>query len=204
MSFTVIRSHEICAGHRVVGHESKCRHLHGHNYVFHFHVAPKPMNGISVKGDPLDNVGRLIDFSVVKSTLCEWLENNWDHKFLHWEKDSLINGIIEMNNSDWDAGFGKIHPITGEDDEALESSFVALPFNPTAENLAQYMVEVIGPRLLDEHGVELVQCIIEETSKCHVSYAKTPTIDAAKIATVIQNNVNYLQSEVAKLKGRIK
>ena len=38
MGYTVIRSHEICAGHRVVGHESKCRHLHGHNYKFHFKV----------------------------------------------------------------------------------------------------------------------------------------------------------------------
>ena len=41
-----------------------------------------------------------------------------------------------------------------------------------AEDLAQYMVEVIGPQLLDEHGVELVECRIEETSKCHVGYTK--------------------------------
>src|SRR5574343_934840 len=83
--YKVIRSHEICAGHRVVGHESKCRHLHGHNYVFHFHVAP-----ITV---PLDDIGRVIDFSVVKSTLCQWLENNWDHRFLHWENDPLFAKI---------------------------------------------------------------------------------------------------------------
>ena len=58
------------------------------------------------------------------------------------------------------------------DDEDFMNSLVSLPFNPTAENLAQYMVEVIGPRLLDEHGVELVKCTIEETSKCHVGYTK--------------------------------
>lgn len=199
MSFTVIRSHEICAGHRVVGHESKCRHLHGHNYVFHFHVAPKPIDGVSVKGDPLDQVGRVIDFSVVKSTLCEWLENNWDHRFLHWEQDELIRGVIGLVENDNREGF-----VPRDQVDHFYNSFVELPFNPTAENLAQYMVEVIGPRLLDEHGVELVQCVIEETSKCHVSYVKTPTIDVAKITTVIQNNVNYLQSEVANLKGRVK
>ena len=165
MPYEVIRSHEICAGHRVVGHESKCRHLHGHNYVFHFHVSPKPLDGVSVKGDPLDQVGRVIDFCVVKSTLCEWLETNWDHRFLHWEEDLLIAGLVyakcKGNNS-----------LSIDDDKDFMDSLVSLPFNPTAENLAAYMVEVIGPRLLDEHGVELVKCTIEETSKCHVGYTK--------------------------------
>lgn len=167
MSYSVIRTHEICAGHRVVGHESKCRHLHGHNYVFHFHVAPKPIDGVSVKGDPLDQVGRVIDFSVVKSTLCEWLETNWDHRFLHWEKDELIRGVIGLVENDNRDGF-----VPRDQVDHLYNSFVELPFNPTAENLAAYMVEVIGPELLDPYGVELVECRIEETSKCHVEYTK--------------------------------
>lgn len=174
MSYKVIRSHEICAGHRVVGHESKCRHLHGHNYKFHFHVAPKRVEvnfiqgvkGYSVEGN-LDDLGRVIDFSVVKSTLCQWLEDNWDHKFLHWEKDDLIKGVISLVENDNREGF-----VPRDQVDHLYSSFVELPFNPTAENLAAYMVQVIGPKLLDEHGVELVQCIIEETSKCHVEYTK--------------------------------
>lgn len=167
MSYSVIRTHEICAGHRVVGHESKCRHLHGHNYVFHFHVAPKPIDGVSVKGDPLDQVGRVIDFSVIKSTLCEWLETNWDHRFLHWEKDELIRGVIGLVENDNRDGF-----VPRDQVDHLYNSFVELPFNPTAENLAAYMVEVIGPELLDPYGVELVECRIEETSKCHVEYTK--------------------------------
>lgn len=175
MSYTVIRSHEICAGHRVVGHESKCRHLHGHNYKFHFKVAPKRIEsenyipgakGFSVEGK-LDDVGRVIDFSVVKTTLCQWLEDNWDHKFLHWENDPLFTKVRECIH----------HEIaTGEQDpcehtDAYFGSLVSLPFNPTAENLAAYMVEVIGPQLLDEYGVQLVECTIEETSKCHVNYS---------------------------------
>lgn len=170
MPYEVIRSHEICAGHRVVGHESKCRHLHGHNYVFHFHVAPKPLDGVSVKGDPLDQVGRVIDFSVVKSTLCQWLEDNWDHKFLHWEKDELMIGLAFLATHGNDIFTPEV--IQHEDCKHFNNSLVSLPFNPTAENLAAYMVEVIGPRLLDEHGVELVKCTIEETSKCHVGYTK--------------------------------
>jgi 6-pyruvoyltetrahydropterin/6-carboxytetrahydropterin synthase len=175
MSYKVIRSHEICAGHRVVGHESKCRHLHGHNYVFHFHVAPKQK---TVKfGEPgynltvndrtkLDDLGRVIDFSVVKSSLCEWLEHNWDHKFLHWEHDNLIDGLKSLLNDDRNS------VVDAQDNLHFFSSLVSLPFNPTAENLAAHMVNVVGPELLDPYGVELVQCVIEETSKCHVEYTK--------------------------------
>ncbi|EOZ7767746.1 6-pyruvoyl tetrahydropterin synthase family protein [Escherichia coli] len=172
MSYTVIRSHEICAGHRVVGHESKCRHLHGHNYKFHFKVAPKGRTDVkkitcgklTLEGG-LDSVGRVIDFSVVKTTLCQWLEDNWDHKFLHWEKDHLLIGLRDVL-ADESEGY-----ITEEEHSHFVDSLVALPFNPTAENLAAYMVEVIGPQLLDEHGVQLVECTIEETSKCHVNYS---------------------------------
>lgn len=174
MPYEVIRSHEICAGHRVVGHESKCRHLHGHNYVFHFHVAPKLDGQIKslakeyeVESAALDNIGRVIDFSVVKSTLCEWLETNWDHRFLHWEEDKLMTGIASLIEDSNRPGF-----IEAKDEIHFFDSLVSLPFNPTAENLAAYMVEVIGPRMLDEHGVELVKCTIEETSKCHVGYTK--------------------------------
>ncbi|EFX9262109.1 6-carboxytetrahydropterin synthase [Shigella sonnei] len=170
MGYTVIRSHEICAGHRVVGHESKCRHLHGHNYKFHFKVAPKHGCGkVVTRGklveDGLDSVGRVIDFNVVKTTLCQWLEDNWDHKFLHWSRDNLIDALKI-------AASRPSCPLEHEDHEHFLGSLVALPFNPTAENLAAYMVDVIGPQLLDEHGVELVECTIEETSKCHVNYCK--------------------------------
>ncbi|UGO52899.1 queuosine biosynthesis protein [Escherichia phage vB_EcoS_OddieOddie] len=162
MSYTVIRSHEICAGHRVVGHESKCRHLHGHNYKFHFKVAPKK-GSQEINSILLDDVGRVIDFSVVKTTLCQWLEDNWDHKFLHWEEDPLIKALqVDLELCD---------EATGHDVRDFDNSLVSLPFNPTAENLAAYMVEVIGPQLLDEHGVQLVECTIEETSKCHVNYS---------------------------------
>ena len=133
--------------------------------MFHFHVAPKPLDSESVKGDPLDQVGRVIDFSVVKSTLCEWLEQNWDHKFLHWEKDTMICGLR-------DSVLFSNGVLSGNDLGDFLSSLVSLPFNPTAENLAAHMVNVIGPYLLDEHNVELVQCVIEETSKCHVEYTK--------------------------------
>ena len=61
---TAQRYHDISCGHRVHGHESKCAHLHGHNYRAHGKVHPVVA---------LDVVGRVLDFSVVKARLCDGL-----------------------------------------------------------------------------------------------------------------------------------
>lgn len=67
-------------GHRVVGHESKCRHLHGHNYRIHFVCS----------ASELDPLGRVIDFSEIRDRLCMWLEEYWDHRMMIWSEDPLL------------------------------------------------------------------------------------------------------------------
>jgi 6-pyruvoyltetrahydropterin/6-carboxytetrahydropterin synthase len=94
----------------------------------------------------LDDVGRVIDFSVIKSHLCEWLEDNWDHKFLAWDQDPIINSFCE--------------------DHHAELGIVMVPFNPTAENMGKYLIDEVGPNQLGGTGVVLVQVIVEETRKC--------------------------------------
>jgi 6-pyruvoyltetrahydropterin/6-carboxytetrahydropterin synthase len=131
-----LRYHDISCGHRVVGHENKCRHLHGHNYRVHFHCVAE-----------LDTVGRVIDFGVIKSHLCMWIEDHWDHHLLIWEEDPMLPALKE-----------------------IDPSVVAVPFNPTAENMAQYLVQVIGPAQLEGLGVKLQKVTIEETAKCSASY----------------------------------
>lgn len=133
------RYHDISCGHRVVGHEGKCRFLHGHNYRIHF----------TVGAEQLDDIGRVVDFSVIKSTLCEWLEENFDHKFLIWSQDPLLSAL----------------------QDASGESLVVVPFNPTAENIARYLVEDIGPLQLKSYGVRLLSCKVEETAKCSAIYS---------------------------------
>jgi len=141
---TATRYHDICAGHRVVGQGGKCEHLHGHNYRFHFTI------GV-IAG--LDNVGRVLDFGDIKSILCEWLEQNWDHKMLLWSEDLMYPYVKE-----------------------IDASVVKVPFNPTAENMAKYMVEVVAPALFREAKIdlecELISCTIDETAKCSATYTK--------------------------------
>lgn len=132
-----VRYHDISCGHRVVGHESKCKWFHGHNYRFHFTVEPA-FGG-------LDDIGRVIDFGVIKSILCEWLEQNWDHKFLMWEEDPMLPWV---------------------NDDFPEAGFISVPFNPTAENMAKHMIEIVGPDLLAVEAVTLTKVVVDETRKC--------------------------------------
>ena len=137
MTFSVKRYHDISCGHRVHGHESKCAHLHGHNYRVHF----------TCEAQELDSLGRVIDFSVVKEKLCMWLETNWDHHFLVWKKDPSVDKLC-----------------------AIDPTVVVLPFNPTAENMAEFLVNYVAPGQLKGTGVTLVYCEIEETRKCSAGY----------------------------------
>ena len=75
---SAVRRLQFCAGHRVHRHESKCRNLHGHNYVVFFHA----------EADGLDALGRVIDFGVLKSRFMPWIEANWDHGMILWEEDA--------------------------------------------------------------------------------------------------------------------
>lgn len=147
-----VRYHDISTGHRVCGHENKCRHIHGHNYRVHFYC----------EAEQLDSVGRVVDFGVIKERLCMWLEDNWDHKFLHWENDLILVGLARLASEETKQ-WGNVNY-----DNFIES-LVELPFNPTAENMAQYLLDVVGPQQLDGTGVKLVKVVIEETSKCSVT-----------------------------------
>lgn len=136
----VSRYHDFSAGHVVTGHESKCAHLHGHNYRVTFNVIAAS----------LDSVGRVIDFSVVKAKLCQWLEDNWDHKFMVWHDDIRAHYLKELD----------------------PAGVIAVPFNPTAENMAEHLVTVVGPQQLKGTGVVLRSCTVEETRKCKASFLR--------------------------------
>jgi 6-pyruvoyltetrahydropterin/6-carboxytetrahydropterin synthase len=143
MGWEANRYHDISCGHRVYNQGSKCEQLHGHNYRVHFDCAASP------GAVALDDVGRVIDFSDMKRLLCMWVENHWDHKTLIWTGDPWLRTLQD-----------------------LDPSVVAVPFNPTAENMAQYLVEVVGPQQLRGTGIDLVRVRIDETRKCSATFTR--------------------------------
>lgn len=66
-----------CAGHRLLQHEGKCRHLHGHNW------------GVVVRvSGELDDCGRIVDFGELKRIVKGWVDESIDHGFILDSADS--------------------------------------------------------------------------------------------------------------------
>ena len=132
---TIVRRVQFCAGHRLCGHEGRCAHAHGHNYVVFLHAA----------SDRLDRVGRVVDFSVLKDRLGGWIETHWDHAFICYKEDDELRKALS----------------------ALEGQrLFLLDENPTAENMASYLLNVVGPEQLAGTGVRLVRVVLWETENC--------------------------------------
>ena len=133
-----IRKLTFCAGHRVLGHESKCANAHGHNYSAFIHAV----------ASDLDDLGRVIDFSVIKEKVGAWLDEYWDHTFIIYNKDEKLiacRDVLEKN----------------------KEVFIA-DFNPTAENLALYLLKEVCPKVLAGCGVDIVKIELHETGNCKV------------------------------------
>jgi len=82
----------------------------------------------------------------IKSELCQWLEDNWDHRFLMWREDPYLKIINE--------------------DDMPSCGIQPVPFNPTAENMGEFLINNVAPSLLSPYHVKLVKVIVEETRKC--------------------------------------
>jgi len=135
---TITRRYAFCAGHRVYQHESKCKNLHGHNYA---------VSAVAT-ANKLDDIGRVIDFAVLKEKFEGWIDKNWDHGFLWFKKDPVCEGM-----------FRSYAP-------SMDMKNFRCDFNPTAENMAQYLLEVVAPELMKGTGVLIVAIELEETEKC--------------------------------------
>jgi 6-pyruvoyltetrahydropterin/6-carboxytetrahydropterin synthase len=133
---TCTRRLQFCSGHRVLRHEGKCSMLHGHNYVVFFEA----------RADCLDPLGRVIDFSELKTRLGGWLEEHWDHGFI-------------LNASDHEAR-AALAQIPGQ-------RVYTIPDNPTAECLALYLLLNVCPNVLCGTGVEIVRVTLWETENCY-------------------------------------
>lgn len=139
---TCTRRLQFCAGHRVMGHEGKCRNLHGHNYVVL----------VTAQADELDSVGRVIDFSVLKEKVGGWIDEHWDHGFVLSTFDS--------------SAIGAVSSMTCE-----EQKLSLMPTNPTAENMADYLLRLICPVVLSGTGVVVTKVVVWETENCYAEAA---------------------------------
>ncbi len=137
---TAVRKISFCAGHRVWRHEDRCAHLHGHNYIAFLHAT----------AEQLDDLGRVIDFRVLKERLGGWIDEHWDHGFICHRDDAEARAAMSA--------------IPGQKTFLLDG-------NPTTENLAAHLLHVVGPEQLAGTGVRLVRVVLWETENCYAEVA---------------------------------
>jgi len=78
--YSVTKEVHFCYGHRLLGHEGKCRHLHGHN--------ARAM--IRLESESLDRLGLVMDFKEIGDYVKSWLDSEIDHNLLLCKEDPLV------------------------------------------------------------------------------------------------------------------
>jgi len=112
--------------------------LHGHRYA---------LEATFVAAD-LDNLGRVIDFGVIREVLGGWIDDNFDHNTILSIKDKELGK--------------KISEITGQ-------KIYYIKENPTAENIANYIFGEICPKLFADKNVKCVAIKLYETPNCYTN-----------------------------------
>ncbi len=131
---TCTRVLEIDAGHRLINHEGKCRNVHGHRYKFE----------IKCEASRLDDVGRVIDFGEIKRLVGGWLDEEWDHGFIHHCNDPIAEAMKHADRT---------------------MKFYAMGVAPTAENIASEVLKH-ARELLRPGGIRVVSVRCWETPNC--------------------------------------
>jgi 6-pyruvoyltetrahydropterin/6-carboxytetrahydropterin synthase len=140
MPTTVTKRLEIDAGHRLMKHEGKCANYHGHRFAFE----------ITCTADELDDVGRIVDFSIIKRRVGQWLDEQFDHGMILEMGDPLIPFLQEQR-----------HKL-----------FILQPGTaPTSENLARVVFDV-AQHALHDTGAKVVHVSCYETPTSRAGYSE--------------------------------
>jgi 6-pyruvoyltetrahydropterin/6-carboxytetrahydropterin synthase len=94
----------------------------------------------------LDTLGRIIDFGVIKEKLGRWIDDNWDHGMILFQNDPLVTV--------WTHG------------DAVNQKYFVLPDNPTAENMAKFLLTSVCPHVFADCDITIVKVTLWETENC--------------------------------------
>jgi 6-pyruvoyltetrahydropterin/6-carboxytetrahydropterin synthase len=126
-------------------------HQHG-GKCEHFH-GHNYVADFFVQGTGQDAVGRVVDFAELKAKCKGWIDEHWDHSFLVFEEDENAIQALRL-----------VKPCR----------LFLLPYNPTAENMAKYLLEEVSPTFFPQGEGRVVRVRIWETDE---SYAEASLDD---------------------------
>ena len=100
------------SGHRLIEpYKGKCNNPHGEGYTAM----------IFFEKETLDNCGMVFDFGDIKRKIKEWINEKWDHAYIHNTNDEVGKYLCKKGFKTFDLGNQ----------------------NPTAENMAYWLYKLI-------------------------------------------------------------
>ncbi len=134
--------------------------LHRHGGKCEFFHGHNYLAEFYVTGHETDDVGRVIDFAELKRKFKGWIDEHWDHGFVLFRDDENAIAAAEM-----------VQP----------SRYYLLPYNPTAENMARYLLQEVCPQLLEGTGVVASKVVIWETEEaCAEASISATSVETAQ------------------------
>ena len=136
-------------GHRVLHHKSVCKGIHGHRYKAEICVS-----GAVVSESGASEEGMVIDFSDIKKTSKEFIDEKLDHAFMVWDKDEELLRFFN---------------------ESKGHKPIIVPFTPTAENISAFIFHQLKDKFQDVYktGLHLNSIKLWETPTSYALYEHT-------------------------------
>lgn len=172
--YRVSRRIEIDAGHRIMTHGSKCRHLHGHRYGIE---AVCEAVDLHHAGEQTDMV---VDFGFLKEEMVKAIDEPCDHGFIAALADRELLGMFAPAGADADQWIAELEAAVRAEGEVtttqtrLGTKLTVVPFQPTAECLARHWyVKLAQPVRARSCGTaRLVKVTVYETPNCAAEYGE--------------------------------
>ncbi|CAK0768385.1 6-pyruvoyltetrahydropterin/6-carboxytetrahydropterin synthase [uncultured Gammaproteobacteria bacterium] len=172
MTYSVTRSLAIDAGHRIMTHGSKCRHLHGHRYTIEATAATAALH---TSGEQQDMV---IDFSFLKQELLAEIDQPCDHGLICSLADLALLEMLCPPTQEFPAWHRTVEQRVAREgylatcEGRLGQKLYVVPFQPTAECLARHWFTRLAPRVeaRSDGYARLCRVVVWETPNCAASF----------------------------------
>lgn len=173
--FLVTRRIGLDAGHRIMTHGSKCRHIHGHRYEVEASCRAVRLHYAG------EQSGMVLDFGFLKEEMMAMIDAPCDHGFIAQVDDEELLRMFAPTDRNADPWIGAIRATVKQDgfaattDCRLGTKLYVLPTPPTAEELAAHWFGRLAARVAERSDglAELARLRIWETPNCWAEYGVT-------------------------------
>ena len=117
---------EFDAGHRVIGHQHKCKYLHGHRYILE----------VTAKSKSLDDLGMVVDFGELKAIIKGWIDKNFDHNVILHQDDKELGNLISQQTGQ-DIYYLESNPTAENIALHLKSDIIPMLFTKNSFNIVK-------------------------------------------------------------------